>query len=138
MATGLQGRFDGRLLTRAGWSRPGGDPRAIRGARAGVWRPGPPVPVREPEPASPEPAPSPQLWDPWLDDGRDLGLVEPEVIAGEPACVEEPAAPMAGAAVRPRVISPETGEAIRLEDEIGPMIEVGRAGSSWSSAGRVG
>ena len=75
------------------------------------------------------PAPSPQLWDPWLDDGRDLGPAEPEVIVEGPVCVEEPEAPIVPrAAVRPRVISPETGEAIRLEDEIGPMIEEGRGG----------
>ena len=93
--TGLQGRFDGRLLTRAGM---GAGLGAILGLFAGlgrgVWRPGPPVPVREPEPASPEPAPSPQLWDPWLDAGRDLGPADPEVIVEEPACVEEPAAPI--------------------------------------------
>ncbi len=34
----------------------------------------------------------------------------------------------ARARVRPRVISPETGEAIPLEDEIGPMLQAGRCG----------
>ena len=32
------------------------------------------------------------------------------------------------AAVRPRLVSPQTGEAIPLEDEIGPMIQEGRGG----------
>jgi uncharacterized protein YjbI with pentapeptide repeats/energy-coupling factor transporter ATP-binding protein EcfA2 len=77
-----------------------------------------------------ETAPSPQLWDPWLDDGRDLDLVGPEAVADEPSVGAEGGEGLlvARAAVRPRVISPETGEAIRLEDEIGPMIQDGRGG----------
>ncbi len=100
------------------------------GLGRGVWRPGSPIRQPEPEPIStPEPAPSPQLWDPWLDSGRDIGPAEPEPAAEEPVCAEKPEAPCTGRRpVRPRVISPRTGEAIRLEDEIGPMIEDGRGG----------
>jgi uncharacterized protein YjbI with pentapeptide repeats len=100
-----------------------------------VWRPGSSIRLREPaSPSTPEPAPSQQLWDPWLDSGRDSELPAPEPVAEEPVaeepvCAEEPEAPSMGRApVRPRVISPQTGEAIRLDDEIGPIIEEGRGG----------
>jgi uncharacterized protein YjbI with pentapeptide repeats/energy-coupling factor transporter ATP-binding protein EcfA2 len=106
------------------------------GLGRGVWRPGPPVRVPEPAAgATPEPAtataPAPELWDPWLDHGRDLDAALPEVVVEEPAPLdaEIPETPaLARAPVRPRVISPETGEAIRLDDEIGPMIQEGRGG----------
>jgi uncharacterized protein YjbI with pentapeptide repeats len=111
------------------------------GLSRGVWRPGRPLPAREPEPV-PEPAPaadpSPQLWDPWLDSGRDIEWrsPEPELAVAPVAAAQAPPLRVEGrggltarrAAVRPRVISPETGEAILLEDEIGPMIQAGRCG----------
>src|SRR5262249_51221046 len=72
----------------------------------------------------------PELWDPWLDHGRDLGgPIEPEIVFEEPVSPEERPAPIpARALVRPRVISPQTGEAIPLEDEVGAMLQQGRSG----------
>src|SRR5947209_2737255 len=76
--------------------------------------------------AAPEPTTTsapPELWDPWLDQGRDQDAAMPEVVIEEPATPESEAlapSPLPRAPVRPRVISPETGEVIRLEDEIGP------------------
>lgn len=104
------------------------------GLGRGVWRPGPagrvPGPARAPRGAG---APAPELWDPWLDHGRDLGLdpAEPEAAIDEPVPATAPefaAATLARAAVRPRVISPMTGDTIRLEEEIGPMLQAGRGG----------
>ena len=107
------------------------------GLGRGVWRLGQPLPTRQPEP---EPAreadPSPQLWDPWLDTGRDIEWRTPGQVPAPVAGAEEPPVILEGAEgltaerapVRPRVISPETGEAILLEDEIGPMIQAGRCG----------
>ena len=55
---------------------------AILGLFAGmsrvVWRLGPPLGTSVPEPRrEPEPA-SPELWDPWLDSGRDSQWIESE------------------------------------------------------------
>jgi len=103
----------------------------IAGLSRGGWRPDQPLQTREPEPAR---EPSPQLWDPWLDNGRDPEWVSPEpepaAVNGEPAvCVEALGGfPAKRARVRPRVISPETGEVVLLEDEIGPLIQAGRCG----------
>ncbi len=80
--------------------------------------------------------PGPQLWDPWLDSGRDIEWVGPEPDLAAVAVAEElpdVAERVQGltaerARVRPRVISPETSEAIPLEDEIGTMIQAGRCG----------
>jgi uncharacterized protein YjbI with pentapeptide repeats len=121
---------------------------AILGLFAGlggaVWRRGQPLPAPAPEPGAAHAArgPAPQLWDPWLDSGRDAEWVVPEVEPEPPAVAEEPSVaegppvvvegdegPAPGRApVRPRVVSPETGEAGPLEDEIGPMIQAGRRG----------
>jgi uncharacterized protein YjbI with pentapeptide repeats/energy-coupling factor transporter ATP-binding protein EcfA2 len=106
------------------------------GLSLGVWRLGLPAPAPRPErePVH-QPDPAPELWDPWLDSGRDAewaaSAVEPE-----PSVIEEPQVNVGGAngliaeraPVRPRVISPETGEAILLEDEIGAMVQAGRCG----------
>ncbi len=106
------------------------------GLGLGVWRIGLPssAPRSELEPMN-RPDPSPQLWDPWLDSGRDAEWTvaqdqsEPDVIEESPAVVASVASLAADrAAVRPHVISPETGEAILLEDEIGAMIQAGRNG----------
>ena len=106
------------------------------GLSLGVWRVGLPTPAPGPErePVH-QPDPSPQLWDPWLDSGRDAEWVASEG-QPEPGIIEEPEGILEGAEgltpgrapVRPRVISPETGEAIVLEDEIGAMIQAGRCG----------
>jgi predicted NACHT family NTPase len=74
-----------------------------------------------------------RLWDPWLDSGREVEDTGPAADTATPAR-EEPSAiveaihgPLAERArVRPRVLSLETGEAIRLEDEIGRLIQEGR------------
>jgi uncharacterized protein YjbI with pentapeptide repeats/energy-coupling factor transporter ATP-binding protein EcfA2 len=72
------------------------------------------------------------LWDPWLDNGHDVADVRPaskeedSTGAGSSASVEAIHRLSAtGAHVRPRVWSLETGEAIRLEDEIGRLIQKG-------------
>ncbi|MFI5454317.1 MAG: pentapeptide repeat-containing protein [Isosphaerales bacterium] len=103
----------------------------IAGLSRGVWPPAQPLQTPDPEPAR-EPEPSPQLWDPWLDNGRDPEWVSPEPAAVDdepPRCAETLGGfPAARARVRPRVISPETGEVVLLEDEIGPLIQAGRCG----------
>jgi len=90
-----------------------------------VWRPGAVVPTQPPVNELPL-----QLWDPWLDSGREEEWTEPEERAEEPAIVvrrvDEP--PIVRARVRPRVISPGTREAVRLEDEIGQLIQKGERG----------
>ena len=135
VVAGLRGRLDGHLLTLVGQGVGlGGILGLFVGLGRGVWRPGPAIRVRESEPAPVreqpvELSPSQELWDPWLDHGRDLDPSEPEVAIAEPVNSEELQAPiLARAAVRPRVISQQTGEAIPLEDEIGPMIQEGRGG----------
>src|SRR4051812_25213253 len=51
------------------------------GLGRGVWRLGQPLPVRQSQPEPPRAAdPSPQLWDPWLDTGRDLEWVSSEPV----------------------------------------------------------
>jgi uncharacterized protein YjbI with pentapeptide repeats/energy-coupling factor transporter ATP-binding protein EcfA2 len=132
VVAGLQGRLDWPLLlTPAGLGAGlGAIVGLFLGLGQGVWRPGPAIRVREPDPIRmPQPAPSVPLWDPWLDQGHDLQPVEPEDELDAPVIpAEEQARILARAAVRPRVISPATGEAIRLEDEIGPMVESGQGG----------
>ncbi len=96
------------------------------GLSRGVWHSGPTPRLRQPV-SAPD-----QLWDPWLDCGRDVEERRPEAAlwAGQ----EEPSAlvetvgsfPAEQARVRPRVISPVTGEAIPLENEIGAIIQEGR------------
>ncbi len=74
-----------------------------------------------------------QLWDPWLDSGRDVQERRPE-LAEAAADREEPSTqidvarcfPAERAPVRPRIISPETGEAIPLDEKIGQLIQEGR------------
>jgi uncharacterized protein YjbI with pentapeptide repeats/energy-coupling factor transporter ATP-binding protein EcfA2 len=137
LIAGLLGYSDWELLSLVGTGVGlGAIVGLFAGLGRGVWRPGTPVRVPEPEVGvTPEPvtgtAPAPELWDPWLDHGRDLDVALPEVVVEEPAppAAEIPEVPvLARAPVRPRVISPETGEAIRLDDEIGPMIQEGRGG----------
>jgi uncharacterized protein YjbI with pentapeptide repeats len=128
-AAGLLGRLDARWPAPAGLGAGLGAILGLFvGLGRGVWRPGMPIRLREPgPPAAPGPAAPPQLWDPWVDSGRDVEPAAPEATADEPESAAAPDAPTIGrAAVRPRVISPETGEAIRLDDEIGAMIEDGR------------
>ncbi len=106
------------------------------GLGQGVWRPGlptaAPAPRLEPVHRSPD---SPQLWDPWLDSGRDAewsaapDRPEPDLIAESPAVVQwSQTVTAVRAPVRPRVVSRETGEAIVLEDEIGAMVQADRCG----------
>ena len=60
------------------------------GMSLGVWRVGHPTPALRPEREPvPQPAPSPQLWDPWLDSGRDAEWVASEG-ESEPVVIEEP------------------------------------------------
>jgi uncharacterized protein YjbI with pentapeptide repeats/energy-coupling factor transporter ATP-binding protein EcfA2 len=108
---------------------------AIFGLFAGmtrsVWRLGLPLRTSVPEPRR-EPGPSPpELWDPWLDSGRDSQGTEsaPEAAVTQEAQIEGlGSAPAERARVRPRIISRETSEAILLEDEIGPLVQSGRCG----------
>ena len=74
-----------------------------------------------------------RLWDPWLDSGRDIQDGTPRSPAA--ASVREiPSTEIDTtrcfsaqcARVRPRVVSPETGEAILLDDTIGQIIQEGR------------
>jgi uncharacterized protein YjbI with pentapeptide repeats/energy-coupling factor transporter ATP-binding protein EcfA2 len=97
------------------------------GLSRGVWHPGGTFRVLEP-PSVPD-----RLWDPWLDSGHEIQERRPESIeaAAEPEAPEtqDDAAkcfPAERARVRPRVISPETGEAILLDDKIGQVIQEGR------------
>ena len=95
---------------------------AIVGLFAGLgWAVRQPVqPLRMREPATGlVPDRSPQLWDPWLDSGREIEWVAPEAVSEDsPPVVDRDEGLDAGRVpVRPRVISPETGEAIPLEDE---------------------
>jgi uncharacterized protein YjbI with pentapeptide repeats len=108
---------------------------AIFGLFAGmtrsVWRLGQPLRTSVPEPRrQPEPSP-PELWDPWLDSGRDsLGTEsEPDSAVTQEAQIEGLGSVLAERArVRPRIISRETSEAILLEDEIGALVQSGRRG----------
>jgi uncharacterized protein YjbI with pentapeptide repeats/energy-coupling factor transporter ATP-binding protein EcfA2 len=71
------------------------------------------------------------LWDPWLDAQNPPGETEVDVALP----VQEPVAETPGAImhwrarVRPRVISPESGEALPLEDTIGPILAGGESGA---------
>jgi uncharacterized protein YjbI with pentapeptide repeats/energy-coupling factor transporter ATP-binding protein EcfA2 len=134
---GLVG-FDGNLLAYGTFGAALGTIMGLFvGLSLGVWRVGlpTPTPAREPTPSRGQ-DPGPELWDPWLDSGRDLAWSEPEPELEPVAVVEEPpevverldGVTAARAPVRPRVISPETGEAILLEEEIGPMIQAGQSG----------
>ncbi len=95
------------------------------GLSCAVWRPGAILPT---QPRRSEPPV--QLWDPWLDSGREGEWTEPEAAAEEPA-IPVPRTrelPTTRAAVRPRVLSPDTHEAVLLEDEIGSLIQKGERG----------
>jgi uncharacterized protein YjbI with pentapeptide repeats/energy-coupling factor transporter ATP-binding protein EcfA2 len=91
-----------------------------------AWRAGEPVRHEHAPPAAAE------LWDPWLDAGNDLartpqphGEAEDAYI-GETDGLEPAGTGLDGrAAVRPRVISPETGDGILLEDEVGLLLQAG-------------
>jgi uncharacterized protein YjbI with pentapeptide repeats len=78
--------------------------------------------------------PSRHLWDPWIDDGLDLLWLNPrpDSLAGDGASAvsKEARGRLWGeqAHVRPRVTSPETGEAILLQDEVGQLIQAGQCG----------
>ena len=82
----------------------------------------------------PEPVSEPNwLWDPWLDNNRDIQDNRPEIEAGatdrdEPSNQVDTVVcfPAEQARVRPRVISPETGAALPLDDKIGQLIQEGR------------
>jgi uncharacterized protein YjbI with pentapeptide repeats/energy-coupling factor transporter ATP-binding protein EcfA2 len=138
---GLMGRGGGDLVVRIWGAGLGAILGLFVSLNQGVWRPGRPLPVREPE-REPEPERraelSPQLWDPWVDSGRDVEWVDLEPAPLEaPAAEESPGCVVVEGAdgvtaeqarVRPRVVSPDTGEAILLEEEIGSMIQAGRGG----------
>jgi hypothetical protein len=99
------------------------------GLSRGVWHHGQPLAGCDPE-SSPM-----LLWDPWLDSDRDL---EEMMLASEQTATEreEPPAqietvrafPAEQVLIRPRVISPETGEAIPLADEVGRLMQDSRSG----------
>ncbi len=95
------------------------------GLGRGVWLAGAPLPAR-----GPAPNPSPQLWDPWLDNGREEEWTAPETQVEEPAIAVTQISelPIERARVRPRVVSSDTGEAVLLEDEIGSLIQQGKCG----------
>ena len=59
------------------------------GLSCGVWRAGLPSPTVAPEPG-PARGRDPELWDPWLDSGRDLEWVGPEPDLAPAVVVEEP------------------------------------------------
>ncbi len=130
IATGAAARFaggggPGRYVGAAGLGAIAG---LFVGLGRGVWRPGaaasPPGPIDPAEPAA-------RLWDAWLDDGRDLDFERQAAEHHEPADPRPQSVADAAerpAAVRPRVISPRTGEAIRLDDELGERIEEGGGG----------
>ncbi len=92
---GLRGRFDADMLNLAGMGAGLGMFLGLFiGLARGVWRPGQPLAARDPEPTTPVgpeagPDPSPQLWDPWVDGGRDLDRAGPDVVAEEPSGAEE-------------------------------------------------
>lgn len=100
------------------------------GLGRGVWRPASSAPALEIRPdADAHPAPSPLLWDEWVDEGRDpVPAPEPQSAEGESALAPPDEPRPARAVVRPRVIAPATGEALRLEDEIGPILLKKRGG----------
>jgi uncharacterized protein YjbI with pentapeptide repeats/energy-coupling factor transporter ATP-binding protein EcfA2 len=73
------------------------------------------------------------LWDPWLDYGHDDhdGMPDLTTVTGdlEKLRAESDVAislPAKRAPVRPRIISPVTGETVPLDDQIGQVIEEGR------------
>jgi hypothetical protein len=73
-----------------------------------------------------------RLWDPWLDRGHDVDDIPPASDEANSARVElvSDSDMISGlsakrARVRPRILSLETGEAIRLEDEIGRLFQEG-------------
>ena len=75
-----------------------------------------------------------QLWDPWLDSGRDVADPQTPLAEVDSAQAGQLADPdtinrlsAKRASVRPHILSPETGETIRLEDEIGRLVEQGYA-----------
>jgi hypothetical protein len=74
--------------------------------------------------------PSHRLWDPWLDSGSDVDQDSPSSESAsatreDQAAQSHPATVLPGekARVRPRVISPVTGEALPLDDTIGQLIQ---------------
>ena len=74
-----------------------------------------------------------QLWDPWLDTGRDIEERNPELeprqeVPEEPVPQndERPVVAAKPACVRPRVISPLTGESLLVTDVIGQLIQDGQ------------
>ncbi len=74
-----------------------------------------------------------RLWDPWVDNGREVEWrqPEPEATGLDDEVLPTREHPVTGipaerARVRPRVISLITGEAIPLDDEIGLLIQEGR------------
>jgi hypothetical protein len=118
----LMERGSGSLVARLLGAGLGGILGLFVGLGRAVWRPGQPLPDREPVPASAptrEAGPvSPQLWDPWLDGGRDAAWAAPEVEVerGPTPVAEDPPVAVEGspdstaerAPVRPRVIAPDS------------------------------
>ncbi|QEH38063.1 Secreted effector protein pipB2 [Aquisphaera giovannonii] len=96
----------------AGWTR------AVVHPAAATDRIAPPAPM------------GPQLWDDWLDDGRE----EETIAAGPPESGPENPQPEAEAAnrplVRPRVLAADgSGESMPLHDEIGRLLQEGSRGA---------
>jgi uncharacterized protein YjbI with pentapeptide repeats/energy-coupling factor transporter ATP-binding protein EcfA2 len=77
-----------------------------------------------------DPASSRDLWDPWLDAGNPLAGGDPEPAQTTEAADAETVVEMAytQATVRPRVLSPETGESLPLDDVVGPILAAGEPG----------
>jgi uncharacterized protein YjbI with pentapeptide repeats len=93
------------------------------GLSRAVWRPGTPVAVPESR-ATPETEAEARLWDCWLDTGHDLPWMSSSPPGPEPAPSPPPLPlPADRPRVQPRVVSPISGEALLLHDEIGSLIE---------------
>jgi uncharacterized protein YjbI with pentapeptide repeats/energy-coupling factor transporter ATP-binding protein EcfA2 len=78
-----------------------------------------------------DPASSRDLWDPWLDSGNPLAGADPDLAQPMEAAGAETVVEMdyAQPSVRPRVLSPETGESIPLDDVVGPILAAGETGA---------
>jgi uncharacterized protein YjbI with pentapeptide repeats len=88
--------------------------------------------AREAQARPPHP---PDLWDPWLDAAVSAFDADPPTQPFEEATFEIAArVNRARARVKPRVIAAETGEALPLEDLIGPILAGAESGSIRISA----
>ena len=119
LATGILGALLALVLGPAhGLGRLGLILGAISGVLIGIWVAlswAVPTPGRATNPTNE----GPDLWDGWLDENKDTEAPAPETPQPDEGTVSEPSPT---ARVRPRVISPESGEALPLESEVGPIL----------------